>query len=122
LKKRLLLGMVILTLLGGVLGSACGSKDNTNDDTANGDTATLALEVTEPEDESVVSTSGVTVKGVTTADAVVSVNGTVVDVDEDGKFSTVVSLEEGPNTIEVTASDFEGNEGSKVLTVIYTKP
>ena len=122
MKKRLLLGMVILTLLGGVLGSACGSKGETNDDKANGDTATLALEVTEPEDESVVSTSGVTVKGVTTADAVVSVNGTVVDVDEDGKFSTVVSLEEGPNTIEVTASDFEGNEGSKVLTVIYTKP
>ena len=118
MKKRLLLGMVILTLLGGVLGSAaCSSKDKTN-----GDTTTLALEVTEPEDESVVSTSVVTVKGVTTADAVVSVNGTLVDVDEDGKFSTVVSLEEGPNTIEVVASDSEDNEASKLLTVIYAKP
>jgi len=117
LKKRLLLGMVILTLLGGVLGSACGSKDKPNDDTT-----ALPLEVTEPQDESVVSTSEVTVKGVTTADAVVSVNGTLVDVDEDGKFSTVVSLEEGPNTIEVTASDFEDNEASKALYVIYTKP
>ena len=121
MRKRLLLGMVILTLLAGVLGSACGSKDKTNDDTANG-TTTPALEVTEPQDESVVSTSKVTVKGVATADAVVSVNGTLVDVDEDGKFSTVVSLEEGPNTIEVTASDFEDNEASKALYVIYTKP
>ena len=117
MKKRLLLGMVILTLLGGVLGSACGSKDETNDDTT-----ALPLEVTEPQDESVVSTSEVTVKGVTTADAVVSVNGTLVDVNEDGKFSTVVSLEEGPNTIQVTASDFEDNEASKSLYVIYTKP
>ena len=121
MRKRLLLGMVILTLLAGVLGSACGGKDKTNDDTANG-TTTPALEVTEPQDESVVSTSEVTVKGVTTADAAVSVNGTLVNVDEDGKFSTVVSLEEGPNTIVVVASDSQDNEASKLLTVIYAKP
>jgi len=120
LKKRLLLGMVILTLLGGVLGSAaCGSKDKTNDDTANGDATTLALEVTEPQDEITVNTSTVQVKGVTTADAMVSVKDSLVDVGADGKFSTTVSLEEGPNSIEVVASDSQGNENSQVLTVIY---
>jgi len=59
------------------------------------------------------------VKGVTTADATVSVKGSLVDVGADGKFSTTVSLEEGPNSIEVVASDSQGNENSQVLTVIY---
>jgi hypothetical protein len=45
----------------------------------------------------------------------------VVDVDAEGKFSTMVTLEEGPNPIEVLASDFEGNEGSVTLTVIYVR-
>ena len=77
------------------------------------------LKVTEPKDESIVTSSVIPVGGTTSPDAVVSVNGEVVEVDERGNFTTMVTLEEGPNIIEVIASDFEGNKESTILAVIY---
>lgn len=77
------------------------------------------LKVTEPKDESIVTNSVIPVSGSTPQDAVVSVNGEVVEVDERGNFTIMVTLEEGPNTIEVIASDFEGNKESTILAVIY---
>ena len=77
------------------------------------------LQVTEPQDESIVTSSVIPVGGTTSPDAVVSVNGEVVEVDERGNFTTMVTLEEGPNIIEVIASDFEGNKESTILAVIY---
>ena len=79
----------------------------------------LPLTVTSPQDESIVNTFETVVTGITAPDAVVSVNGMLVDVDADGEFSTTVSLEEGPNSIEVIASDYESHEASQILTVIY---
>lgn len=79
----------------------------------------FSLEVMEPYDESVVNTSHIPLSGTTTPDAVVSVNGQIVEVDEWGSFATVVTLQEGPNIIEVVASDFEGNEESRILTIVY---
>ncbi len=117
MKKRLILGMIAIALLGTVLGVACSSKASNN--TNNNGTTSPALQVTEPQDEITVNTSTVQVDGVTTADATVSVNGSLVDVGADGKFSTTVPLEQGPNSIEVVASDSQGNENSQVLTVIY---
>ncbi len=116
MKKRLILGMVVLTLVGAVLGLACSKKAS---DKTDGDTTPLPLEVTEPQDESVVYTTQVVVKGTTNVDAVVTVNGVVADVDADGKFSVTVTLEEGPNLIEVFASDFQYREASEILTVVY---
>ena len=52
-------------------------------------------------------------------DATVSVNGTLVIPSQDGDFSTEVSLEEGPNLIEVIASILTGDQKGTVLTVIY---
>jgi len=77
------------------------------------------LTVLTPISESVVNQSTVQVQGRTLPDAVVTVNGEMVAVDGEGRFSTVVLLEEGPNVIEVIASDFEGNQESQVITVIY---
>ena len=79
----------------------------------------LFLEVTEPLDESVVTTSPVRVSGTTIPDVVLSVNGEIVEVDEQGNFTIMVALEEGPNIIEVIASDLEGNEVSKILVIFY---
>jgi hypothetical protein len=79
----------------------------------------LFLEVTTPADESVVTGSQLTVKGNTDPTAVVSVNGVLVEVDLEGEFCTAVALEEGPNCIEVVASDYEGREACEALTVIY---
>ncbi len=107
------MGILVIALIGALLGVGCKSKPSNNG------TTSLPLQITEPQDEITVNTSTIEVKGVTTADAVVTINGSLVDVDESGKFSTTVSLEEGPNSIEVVASDSQGNEANQVLTVIY---
>lgn len=86
--------------------------------------ATLFLEVTEPEDGSEVSTGDIHVRGSTIPGAMVSVlvdeEVWIADVDEDGNFSVIVTLEVGPNYIEVVASDQEGSEEYSTRTVIYT--
>lgn len=112
MSKPLILGLLVLTLVGAVLGLACGKE-------AGDKTTPLPLVVTEPQDESVVYTSQVVVKGTTSADSVVTANGVVADVDADGKFSVTVTLEEGPNLIEILASDFQYREASDFVTVIY---
>jgi hypothetical protein len=81
--------------------------------------ASFFLEVTEPLNEAVVTMSPLPVQGQTTPDSVATVNGQVVDVDAQGQFLTEVMLEEGPNFIEVLASDFEGHQEGQILTVIY---
>ena len=63
--------------------------------------------------------SPVTVSGTTTPDALVSINGSLVDVANDGTFTATVDLNPAPNLIEVIGSDFQGNKVSAVLTVIY---
>ena len=78
----------------------------------------LKLTVSQPQDESTVSASTVTVKGVTSPDAVVSINGAVATVAADGAFSQDVSLQPGPNRIEVLASTFDGQSKSQVINLI----
>lgn len=84
-----------------------------------GEDERLFIEIAEPADESVVSTGTVAVRGSTTADAVVSVNGVVVEVDAQGSFEAIVTLEEGPNLIEVVASDLTGAGESIDIVVVY---
>ena len=79
----------------------------------------LFLEITEPADESVVSQPSVTVRGLTTPDAIVSVGGQTVDVDAQGEFAVVITLEPGPNIIEMVASNLEGMEESSLISLIY---
>lgn len=85
--------------------------------------AALFLEIAEPQDESVVSTASIAVSGSTLPGAIVSVfideQVEIADVEEDGSFSVTVTLQEGPNLIEVIASDSEQNEASGWLSVIY---
>ena len=69
--------------------------------------------------ESIVHTDTIALNGLTRPDAVVSVNGVIVDVDSTGAFSAVVTLQPAPNLIEIVASDFQGNKVSAVLTIIY---
>ena len=37
----------------------------------------------------------------------------------DGTFAATVTLKPAPNLIEIVASDFQGNQVSAVLTIIY---
>lgn len=82
--------------------------------------ANLLLQVTTPvEEEVTVMQPSVEVRGKTVLDAVVTINGEVIPVDASGEFSADVELEPGPNTVTIVASDFQGNEQARVLTVIY---
>ena len=77
------------------------------------------LLVTEPEDQSIVSEELVRLSGRTGPDAIASVNGVSVSVDQLGFFSTTVTLEPGPNIIDVVATDTDGRVLSTVVAVIF---
>ena len=79
----------------------------------------LFLIVTEPRNQSVVFTRPIPVSGRTAFDAVVSVNGVSVPVNELGIFSTAVELEEGVNFIDVVATDPEGDTLNVAIAIIY---
>lgn len=83
-------------------------------------TGAFFLHIAEPLDgEAFVSTSTFDVVGRTSVDALVSVNDIFPDVEVDGTFTATVTLDEGPNVIEVVASTSAGDEASIVLLIIY---
>lgn len=81
--------------------------------------APLFLTIVAPEDESTLDTRIVTISGKTLPEAVVSINGDVAEIDASGSFAVQVTLEEGPNTFEVIATDDSGAEVTSDLTVSY---
>jgi len=83
--------------------------------------AAFFLKVTAPQDESVVTTGTVQVTGETTPNAVVTVNSQLAEVDADGRFQVSLNLTEGPNLIEVVASDFSNNQFRELRTVIFVR-
>ncbi len=121
MKKWMMVLGVVVVLLGACLGAGCGQDGNGTDNGDEPEVGTVALTVSQPQNESTVYAADIVVKGQTETDAVLSVNGITVEVNQDGSFSTTVTLEEGPNSIEILASDFEGNEGRAILTIIYVK-
>jgi len=83
--------------------------------------ADIPLYVFWPINDDAVNSASVPVIGATNVDAVVTVNGVPVEVDVLGIFSISVTLEEGPNVIEVTASDLLGNVQSQTV-VVFRMP
>jgi hypothetical protein len=82
--------------------------------------AEFFLDILQPVDgEDVVGTDTYEIVGRTTVDALVSVNDDFVDVAVDGEFRSTVTLDEGPNIVEVVASTAAGDQSSIVLVIIY---
>lgn len=79
----------------------------------------LWLQVLSPQDEAVLDTPQVDVIGSAPAWSVVSVNDDILLVGDDGQFKITIALDEGPNLIEIVASDDNGNETSLILAVTY---
>jgi hypothetical protein len=77
------------------------------------------LQIISPVDEAVVNTEKIILTGITLPGAVVSVDGALAQVDAIGNFQFTLVLEDGPNIIEVVASDGNGAELSETLRVIY---
>ena len=80
------------------------------------------LLITEPENQSVVDSSRLPLSGRTGPNAIVSINGRSVPVDRFGYFSTTMPLVEGPNFIDVVATNDDGQTFSEVVEVIYRRP
>jgi hypothetical protein len=81
-------------------------------------TYTLSLEIEGLTDESIVYGTSITVRGVTSPDAIVSINGVIVPIDELGNFNVPLILTPGPNVVEVVASDLDGNQVSSVIAIV----
>lgn len=81
-------------------------------------TYTLTLEIEGLSDESIVRGDSIVARGQTSPDAIVSINGVIVPVDDNGHFEVPMMLDPGPNVIEVVASDLDGNQVSTVLAVV----
>src|SRR5258706_8104495 len=79
----------------------------------------LYLQILSPQDGDTVNTSQVDVTGSAPAGETVSVNDDIIIVDASQQFKSTVTLDEGPNLIEIIASDDSGNETSLELTVTY---
>ncbi|MDP6549672.1 MAG: hypothetical protein QF659_06345 [Dehalococcoidia bacterium] len=83
--------------------------------------AELQLEVTSPAKDAVVTSDSVTVAGLTSPDATVSVNGVLVTPDVQGRFAIdlPMSSQDNPLSIEVIATSVAGERRSVVRTVIF---
>lgn len=77
------------------------------------------LQVASPLDDAVINTPQLDVIGSAPAGAVVSVNDAIVIVGSDQQFKATIPIDEGPNLIEVIASNDNGDETSQLLTVTY---
>ena len=82
-------------------------------------TLPFLLLITEPVDQSILTSSIVRLSGRTGPEAVLSVNGVSLPVDILGIFSTEVTLEPGPNIIDVVATNNDGQIMSAVIAVIF---
>ena len=83
--------------------------------------AALDLDVTFPPEDMIVDNETITVTGIASPDATVSVNGNLTIPDAAGRFSLelIISPDENPLAIEVIATSVAGEELSLVRTVIF---
>jgi hypothetical protein len=109
--------MLVLTLLS-VLLLSCGSGASEKGAITK-TSGSLTVQLLEPQDETTVRTSVISVRGQAPADTVVTVNDDILVVGSDAKFETQVTLDEGPNVVEIVASDTNGDEVSFNVTVTY---
>jgi hypothetical protein len=79
--------------------------------------AGLTIKITQPVDGSNLNTGTVTVKGQTAPEATVSVNDQINTADTNGNFSIPLKLADGPNFLDISAIDNNGNRGEMMLMV-----
>lgn len=89
---------------------------------------TFTLNLTQPDDGTILNEAEATIAGQTETGATVVINSPledkVIEATEEGKFSATLGLEEGVNEIVVTAyspSGKAGEEKTETRTVTYTK-
>lgn len=86
-----------------------------------GDSPTLIglfLELQGLGENTVVRGNAIVASGLTSPDAVLSINGVIIPINDDGSFEVTLALTEGPNLLEIVSSDLFGNQESRVLWVV----
>lgn len=87
-------------------------------------TPTLELVITSPENNTISEEEIIEVSGQTVPRAIIAITypegEKLLEADEDGSFSTEISLIGGDNLIEISAFNDEGDEATKTLTVVYS--
>ena len=120
----------ILVALALVLSMATVALAQSDDDTPTSENApataqpgvapTLFLTLANPVEQDLelpLDTTQLTIQGTTLPGAVVSIDGDLVDTDDQGNFGSVAALDEGANEIDVVASDDQGNQVSTSIFV-----
>lgn len=79
----------------------------------------IPLEILSPKDQAFVSSDRITVSGKTKPKSDVVVNDQEIKADNNGNFSTQVTLDEGENIIGIVAYDENGNYAEKEIIVTY---
>lgn len=82
---------------------------------------TLWLRLSSPQDGDVVSQPVINVTGQAPAETVISLNDDIFVVPAGENFTIPVTLDEGPNVLELVASNIDGDEIDLVLTVVFEK-
>ncbi|HBL52149.1 MAG: hypothetical protein A3D24_01125 [Candidatus Blackburnbacteria bacterium RIFCSPHIGHO2_02_FULL_39_13] len=82
------------------------------------------LVITQPEDNTVTNSDKVTIKGSAIPKSTVVIvsnsDEAIVEADQYGSFEQEIALDGGPNEINVTSYDDQGNESAQELTVVYS--
>ncbi len=78
----------------------------------------LFLELQGLGENTVVRGNAIVASGQTSPDAVLSINGVIIPINDDGSFEVTLALDEGPNLLEIVSSDLSGNQESRVLWVV----
>ncbi len=72
--------------------------------------------------EVTVNAAELVIQGQAPAETVISIEDTILVVDQSQSFAFQVNLEEGANVFELVASDINGQEVSFILTITYEQP
>jgi len=83
------------------------------------DTIAPIVTIDEPTDGLIVTEPNITVSGSVLEDATLTVRGNTVALDSDNRFSTELTLNEGLNSIFVSAVDAAGNQDTRAVMVVF---
>ena len=81
-------------------------------------TGPFTLTIFSPADQAVVAQPQVDLRGEVSAPAVLTINEDTYVLDQ-GAFTETVPLQEGLNSVQIVASDMDGNEVDSILTITY---
>ncbi len=87
-------------------------------------TPALELLITSPENNTISEKQTIEIVGQAAVKAIISIiypdGEKLLEADDDGNFSTEISLVGGDNQIKISAFSSEGDEASKTLTIVYS--